>query len=241
MKTALFIRTFDGDLEWLKLCLRSVRHFCVGWDEIIVCSDGTGAKALEYAAEHGFQTQLDCEAGSIEDGYIAQQATKLRADKFVGEDIEVISFIDSDCLVTGTWTPESLFTDDHITYLCTPWSECPDAEKAWRWVTANLIGKDSQYEFMRRQPMTYLRDTLTRARNWLVVEKQMPLLDFLGKQMAFSEFNFLGAWAFEHEPYLYHWVDTIKETWDHLPVRQFWSHGKPDKEEAAKIVEEMLS
>lgn len=237
MKTALFIRTFDGDLEWLKLCLRTVRHFCVGWDSILVVGDQTGKQCRDLCVEQGIDFQFDPSTYQMLEGYIAQQATKMRADTFLDPDTEVISFIDSDCVVTDTFSPDMLLREGRPEYLVTPWSEVGDAEVAWRGVTRNVIGQDTPYEMMRRQPNTYLTSTVRGCREWLEEKYGMPLVTWLNSQFQFSEFNILGTWALLNQPKDYYWVDTTKETWDHLPVTQYWSHGKI--EEAQEVVKEM--
>lgn len=225
MNHAIILRTYDRDLKWLKLSLPTIMKHCHGFSCIRVVGDKTGTLALEYARSIGCETDTDYDVDGIAKGYIAQQATKLRADFFVPGDTDAVLFFDSDCIVQGPMKPEDYMIGERIVMLYTPWSHVGDAKIAWQGITQTTLGETTEFEFMRRLPMAFNLSTIRDARAWLEAKYKMPMHDFLANKESFSEYNFLGAWAHRFEPDRYHWINTLRGTWKQLPTRQFWSHG----------------
>jgi hypothetical protein len=93
--------------------------------------------------------------------------------------------------------------------------------EAWRPITEKAMGRQVEWEYMRRLPLMYRRDTLTAFRNAFIhVFDSMASM----KDRAFSEFNCIGAFIEMYEPDGYFISDT--EQWMQEPVaKQFWSWG----------------
>lgn len=223
--TGIFIRSYDGDADWLECCLRSIVANTTGFSSLtVVCGDGD-AKVIRLAQDHGGSAIVDPFDRMIQRGYVAQQVSKLRADLFTPLLDDYVMFIDSDCVVEQPMTPDILFHEGKPIMLHTPWESCPDALEAHFAEVRNMLGYDPAREFMRRMPLIYPVSVVKAAREWFEA-KGVSLLDHANQCGGMSEFNFLGAWAWVHAHDAFHWIDTEKEPWERIPVRQHWSHDR---------------
>lgn len=227
MSTAIFIRSYDKDFEWLSYCFRSIRKYCTGFDQLILVIPNTSTDSLpETIWEH------DVDIYSIEertDGYIDQQISKLQAHKFTSCD--QILYVDSDCCFFDYCEPECFMHEGKPILLKTDYEvfrkyqrETGQAQSVlhWKAITEKALGFSVQFEFMRRIPIMFLRETL------LCIDKKYPnLADYCCKvpNKQFSEFNFIGAFANQFHPQKYSIMNTEKVPLPQKYAEQYWSWG----------------
>ena len=224
MKASILIRTYDGDAEWLDICLRSLSRFCNGFTETVVVTDGTNdSRIAPICASNKAILKTDPESASIKNGYIAQQYTKLRSDLFVSNDSDFVLHVDSDSIATNDHTPESLLLDGKPEIVRSPYSDVGAAIK-WKSATEAALGIRVDDEFMRRIPFFYPKRIYKQVRDR--IEKIHPegLLSYLASCEDFSEYNVIGAYADRFCRDEFSWSDT---SGPHrmMPHRHFWSHG----------------
>jgi len=235
MNTQIFIRTYDGDAKWLDLCLHKLKEHARGFAGITIVAGPGNDQADAVALTHGIRPQTDEWDISIPNGYLSQQATKMRASLWIPKDADFVAFFDSDCVCHGDLHASDLFGDDgKPIMLHTPWSDLePHVEDAWRKVTEFLVGQSVDYEFMRRLPFVYpvsvLRDSFA-----FFESTQGSMRKWLRLSDRFSEFNYLGAWAWFNAHDKFHWINTDYELWKQLPMTQYYSRNYADLNEARK-------
>jgi hypothetical protein len=122
-----------------------------------------------------------------------------------------------------------MMVDGKPMMLKTPYDQLDDQAKVWQSVTANYMGFNPDYEYMRRMPLVYPIDIYAKVRDYLT-ERHGPWEDWFPKieGRKLSEFNILGAYAERFMPEEFHWIDTSKEELPPLVARQGWSWGGLD-------------
>ena len=237
MKTALFLRTFDGDAEWLHYCLRATTKYCRGYSFLAIVYQPGSLEAKKEVRRwkderghrifpDGIREYDDTEGWDIlqGNGYLHQQVSKMRADQFVPPETDYISHYDSDCTFLEEHTPEIYIRDGKPLMLYTPYSFLQNATP-WEAPTSNALGEPVESEFMRRFPITYPVALYDAARKHLKGLHNRTLSDFVKTSGVFSEFNYMGAyaWKFMHDQF--RWLHTEQEDFGSMPLKQYWSHG----------------
>lgn len=231
MKYAIFIRTYPKDYEWLKYCLRSIRKHAPEVGVVVTWPQGTEAPSLADAPEKFLFTPVDREH---HDDYIGQQITKLQADKWVNylqfepRAVEYVVHIDSDTVLTDS--PDKLFIDGKPQMLRTPYSQLPLDAQVWKPITEGHMGREVSHEYMRRLPLVYPVSLYGELRRYLEAQHGTTFDQWAARVPAgrLSEFNLLGAYAFEHMHDAFHWVDTDRDPLPPLVATQRWSWGGID-------------
>lgn len=230
MTTAIFIKTCKKDIEWLKFCIRSIRRYTWGFNEVVVVADNGCEEEMKMVS--GLVTQIHY-VPEWEDGRIQQQFYKLRAFQYCSSDI--ILFVDSDCLFTEYCSPDAFMRDGKPVIGKTLYDKVGDA-KCWKAPTESYLGFEVSHEYMRWLPWMCRRDTLVR-----IAEKHPDWEQRLRKikNNLFSEFNVIGAYIDRFESEDYFITDT--DEWEPRKyARQFWSWGgfPPEvMEEVKKILQ----
>lgn len=228
MSASIFIKTWTGDLEWLPYCLQSIVKYGTGFERVIIASDVSCYREVTYIAANSGLTPEVVGINDWEVGYIQQQWVKLHADQWVTSDY--ILYVDSDCVFTTDFTPESFMCGGLPILMKTRYGNLGGAE-VWKKITEDFMAFPVQYEYMRRLPWMYRTDTLKHFRD-TYPQINDHLISLTTRE--FSEFNVLGAFIDRFEAYRYHITDT--EMWIPPSVaRQFWSWGGIDKEVKAEI------
>jgi hypothetical protein len=215
MTTDIFIRTYEKDLEWLKYCLKSISKYVTGYRDIIICIPAGQKHLLDgwnLTKEKIFEWEPVCK-----DGYIDQQINKLEAHKFT--DAEFILFVDSDVCFKRPVHISEYFHDGKPIILKTRYELVGDAI-CWKKPTEDLLFEIVNFEYMRRLPILYRRDTLINVGNHCT-ENSIDL----SQQNRLSEFNLVGAFAELTDRQNYHFIDTEKEEFGPDSVKQNWSWG----------------
>jgi hypothetical protein len=219
------IRTYNGDKEWLKYCLASLRKWAPNIPLTVVAPVGH---------------EVGCPVVHVEpkspNGYIDQQYTKLHADLFVSDVASHVVHLDSDCIMINGLG--EMFANEKPVMLKTPYSQLDGQANVWRGITAHYLGFDVEYEYMRRMPLAYPVGLYPKVRDHLI-SLHGPFDGWFSKidGHKFSEFNILGAYAERHMPEFFHWVDTSLQELPPPVARQGWSWGGLDasREEWEKL------
>lgn len=222
----IFYKTYHKDFKLLYYSLQSLKKNVIGYNKIIVLvpdeekslfrgNDLPDRTEIHYVKEYGNK-------------YLFQQVCKMNAHKYC--DAEFILFSDSDCIFTYPIDLRDFVKDGKPEILFTDYAQIEDAQ-IWKDPTESVMGEEVKFEYMRRNCLVYHRTTLENINKW------QPKLEviMMGAEL-FSEFNFLGAWAYRYERDKYNFINT--DEWQYKPPKaeQLWSHF--DKEGSEVHVEE---
>jgi hypothetical protein len=227
MSTSLFIRSYRGDFEWLRYCVRSIRKFVAGFESLVLVipdadRDLLPADVAALIDRLHFRTEET-------HGYIDQQITKLRAHHYTTS--ERILFVDSDCVFFQPCNVDDYTRNGKPLLLKTPYevfrkyqNETGRIQSVLRWqeITADTVGFPVEHEYMRRIPMMHAVETLAyiETHHPQMIEKAIRIRD-----NSFSEFNAIGAIAERFLPDLYHIQSTETEPLPAKHCEQYWSWG----------------
>lgn len=219
MTCDIFIKSFSGDYEWLKYCLRSIQRFATGFRRVIVVvPEGENPPTGTFEQVHFIHERGD--------GYMNQQVVKLHADEFT--DAEFITYMDSDTIFTCPVCPSDLIVDSRrVRWLYTPYASLgDDGSHVWKAVTSKFIKQPAELEFMRRHPFTVPAWALREMRRWTRQNHGIGLEQYVLEQpnREFSEFNAIGAFLWYHHPGHVEWQNT-DENMGVAYCHQSWSHN----------------
>lgn len=230
----LFLKTYHKDFIWLPYLFRSINKFVTGFDHMVIIVD-TPAEERELKDMRilptGFKVDVAvCSRPHDFHGYVFQQYVKLKAFDYLHTDY--IMYVDSDCLFQRPFNPSDLLTEDGrpIIYK-THYSRI---DSPWKPITEQAVGYPVEWEYMRRHPFMYHRDTLVK-----LFEFKQDIYDYTrvrSQAREFSEFNYIGAYAEKFEPSWYHFQDTEFGLPDPF-IYQSWSWGGLTDVEREKMEE----
>lgn len=223
MHVDIFIRTYSKDLPWLAYALKSIHKYVTGYRRIIIAIPEKERHLLNHLTAETVIGVKD-----LEDGYLGQQLTKMRAWRYT--DADAVVFWDSDVVATRPIDVRTeYFKDGKPIIYKTRYSSINAHGQAcpWQPITAKAIGFVPEWEYMRRMPLVYLAKTLALCEDFMERQHSRTLASYLHAQphRAFSEFNVLGAFAEAHEPGNYHFIDTESIDMQPCAVDQMWSWG----------------
>jgi glycosyltransferase involved in cell wall biosynthesis len=217
---SVFIRTYEGDLDWLKYCLASLHRNLTGWDEIVICiPEGQEHKLRELITDERVVT-----CPIYADDYIGQQVSKLQAHRHIRG--EFILFVDSDVVFHPGSDVSAYFQDGKPVILKESYKRLTAHGQVsiskWQEVVYRTFGKRPSHEYMRRAPQLFWTETLVS------LDRALPRLEAHALSQPyrlFSEFNILGYYAEMHEPAGYVFLDLEHEAFPPNPASQNWSWG----------------
>lgn len=212
MTTDIFIRTYSKDINWLKYCILSINKFVSGHRKMIVCIPQDEAHLLNDFKINGVIIGWE---PVTKNGYVDQQINKLRAHTMT--DADNILFVDSDCYFTRPTDISEYFIDSKPFLMKTRYELVGDAI-CWKLPTDKVLKGDFKYEYMRRMPLLFKRNTLQK------LDSMVDSLS-LADMDSVSEFNLLGAFADTYQKGEYHIIDTEKDPFPGSPAIQGWSWG----------------
>jgi len=234
----ILIRTYHRDLEWLGYCLSSIEKFCTGFRSTLVM---VPKSTIPWLARSGISTDATrlVVCPDYKDDYLGQQVSKLYAD--VVTDAELICHVDADCLFSRPVTPGDLSPRGKVRILMAP-AAALGRQYPWRRPTEKFLGWRVEYDYMRRPPFTFPRWLYDEVRTFCLEVHGVTLDRYIVSQppRGFSEFNVLGAFAFERHRDRFDWVDTAEEPSPAELCRWFWSWGGIDagtRDQIAEILE----
>jgi glycosyltransferase involved in cell wall biosynthesis len=229
---SVFIRTYEGDLEWLSYCLASLHRNLSGWDEIVVCIPEGQADQLRGLITD--EKVVTCPAYA--DDYIGQQVSKLQAYRHVRG--EFILFVDSDVIFHPGADISAYFRDGKPVVLKESYarlsSRHPELDlPKWQGVVNLVFGERPSHEYMRRAPQLF------RTASLVSLDRALPELAAHALSQPyrlFSEFNVLGYFVEKNEPAGYVFIDLEFEPLPRNPATQNWSWGGFTPEIFAQLV-----
>ena len=221
----IFYKSYRKDFKWLYYSIKSIRKFVTNYNQIIIVIPKEDKDILDYSILEGLKYKVFT-VDEYGNGYLYQQWIKMSAYKYC--DSEYILFCDSDCIFDKkidlsdyvNKKPEILYTD---------YSKVGDAI-CWKEPTEKFIGKSIEYEFMRRNFLIYLKNTLVD------IHKTYPNLEsIIVDSEAFSEFNAIGAWIYFNESDKYQLINTdFAENLSSFG-KQFWSWSDLNDDDLEQI------
>lgn len=230
---SVFIRTYEGDLEWLRYCLASLHRNLAGWDEIVICiPEGQAGKLRDLITDEKVVT-----CAVYTDDYIGQQVSKLQSFRHVRG--EFVLFVDSDVVFHPGSHVSAYFLDEKPVILKESYARL-DARHAqidtrkWQDVVNLVFGIRPSHEYMRRAPQLFRTKTL------VALDRTFPqLADHALNQpnRRFSEFNVLGYFAEKYESAGYVFIDLEHDSLPPNPAKQYWSWGGVTPDIFAQLVE----
>lgn len=197
----IFIKSYRNDFKLLNYALRSIQTNVTGYRRVVLLIP-LGDMVLfneRVIIPSGLSVMIDF-VDEYGNGYLFQQWCKISAHNYT--DADFILFADSDCIFdkkidiseyVASGKPDLLYTD----YLKVGAAIC------WKAPTEAFIKTVQDYEFMRRNCLIYHRSTLE------AIEKYEPNLEYnIMSSNSFSEFNAIGAFAFQYEKEKYNFINT---------------------------------
>ncbi len=233
MMVDLFIRSYWKDREWLRFCLDSIVRHCVGFRAVVLVLPASSRPWFrKFAIPEDVRVHW---CRSYRDDYLGQQVTKLMADTFT--DATHICHVDSDCIFFRKTSPTDLLTDGMPRVM-----RCPYAilgrHHPWQRPTQRFLGWDVADDFMQHPPFLFPRWLYPRVREHSSSTHGVDIETYVTAQPAreFSEFNVLGAYAWQHFRDQFHWIDTSVSPASQPHCRWYWSWGGIDAAIRAEIL-----
>jgi len=232
MKVDIFIRSYEKDFQWLQYCLRSIKRYALGFNEVVIVYPKTEAK-IDFLGFKTIQIENQCE-----DDYVGQQLTKFTANRYVSKETTHILFVDSDCCFYDFFEPQTYMENGkpviHITNYC----HIPESA-FWKPITEAFFNNSFlvDFEFMRCQPLLFEKQTLIDLQKWAIINKRKTIDSICKtiKSRGLSEFNILGAYLYYvNKKNNYCFIDT-KTKIRRNPCKQYWSWGKINRSIEAEL------
>lgn len=211
--TDIVIRSYRGDFGWLGYALSTLHARSSGFRQIhIVVPQGDKHLLSHLTAEKIY------ECPNYVDDYLGQQITKLLADTY--SDADYIMHWDSDTLLTQPLSPADLIVEGKPIVYYESYDKV--GREPWQPIVSEVLGWAPEHEFMRRHPFVYPRWLYAEVRKFLEERHGQTLESYIvGRPYrSFSEFNVLGAYAWEKHRDKFTWRDPHG---DPVYVRQFRS------------------
>ncbi|KAK4049347.1 hypothetical protein OIO90_005476 [Microbotryomycetes sp. JL221] len=217
MRLSVLIRTWRNDLPYVEYTVKSIKkHLRNALETVIVMpeEDFDEFDALTWPPG----VKLKSEPDLLPNGDIQQKLTKISADKYTQGDF--VMHLDSD-MVLGrpVLLKDIVWQPGRPALGYAPYDLLPTPTHVWREGTSFAVGQEVEFEFSRNPFHVYPRAIYARARAHIEKVHNKPFVDFLQtrigrpkqskpeeRKMAFSDFNYLGAFAFYVEPDLMTWV-----------------------------------
>jgi hypothetical protein len=207
--------------------------------------DALVMKTLTRGPRHGYGIarwieEATDEAVVVEEGrgYLFQQVVKAKAHNYTVSDY--VLHLDSDTILTTDITPEMFMREGKPLWFITPYGDnCPDIP--WRGCTQDFIKHPVEHEYMRRLPMFVPRKVHEAATQFCITDQGVTIEKWIMDSQHFSEFNALGAVAwdkFHDDIYWFNTAEHPESEWPPLVALQTWSHSPFD--ETKKTFESIL-
>lgn len=228
--------TYGPDAVWTKYMLRSIRKWSRGFRQVHVIYPEKDDALFREIAQDFPDTKLHAVVEPAANGHRHQMVLKCTADEF--SDADFIHHIDSDCVLTGPFSPEDVFTDGRPDLIYTLYSSLQNVP--WQGITENTLGFACPWETMRRFPFVYPRWLYPALRSHIEARHGLPFAPWVynapligGAWHGFSEFNALGAFALQRFADSFRVYDSLHGL---KPVNVFqnWSHFSRGEEHRAR-------
>ncbi len=231
MNVSAFIRTFEGDFEWLEYCLRSLEKYGSQLLEVVVTVPASQFHSLTRRdLRRAIYQGVPVVCGN---DYIDQQRSKSRADEYCKGDF--ILHLDSDCVAFKELDLAEFFEGGLPKLLFRKWEDAGSAN-VWQPITKGVLRRVPQFETMATHPTIYHRSTHELFRRHIEELHGLPFDDFMASQQSFSEFNAIGNFCHLYTPDAYRFVRCGPADGYPRPLKQHWSRGDIPRAQ----IEEML-
>lgn len=222
MTTAIFIRSYAKDFEWLSFCLRSIHKFATGFCDVVIAVPQQDVHKLRHLTVEKVIGVYDGQPG-----YLCQQNDKLHADMHTKA--ERIVTIDSDTIFVRPVTAETFMREGKPIWMMTPWDAMKggDEKKAWFHCMCKAIQECPTHEFMRKCTPMLPRWAYAKFREFMQQTHGITLTQYIMSQPKheFTEWNTIGFFLYLYHRESFFWWDTtllgLPEKWED----QRWSWG----------------
>ena len=255
MKTSIITVTYDKDLEFLKYNLKSIKKFCKGYHENIVVIDDHENDCVEtqrYLDSIEQKYFINKDAKHVKQGYVRQQYMKLFSDLYVSSDTDYICHIDADSIFKQSHAPEIYFRDNKPMLVKNDYKKLIASQKSagnptapwerWRDMTSKFLNLKVKYEFMFKMPLVYPKNLTKQVRDYLEKIHKSSLLDLVKDLPIMSEYNIIGAYAYEFTPEDFFWIDRwenveiLRET-DYEKLEIFGHYSSRELQQPARYID----
>lgn len=227
MKTAIFIKSYPKDYEWLTFCLKSIQKYCTGFSEIVL--------ALPFGEKLPLTKEKIVNVQERGIGYYWQMVVKINADKYT--DADAILYVDSDCVFTRPFDASEMLKNGKPMLLRRPWGEAGEGV-VWRDPAERALGFKTEHDTMCCHPSIYLRSTLQNLRAHIKSAHGVELEDYALREMEgghkFIEFVTVGNFIIHKEPEKYSIIEDGSGDYP-KPISQGWSWGGMSAEKRAEL------
>lgn len=219
------IRSYFRDFRWLRLAFASLYAFAREYRQVVlILPESSLDRWAASMVPEGLSVRL-VSCPDFADDYLGQQVSKLYADCV--SDADYILHLDSDCVFVrpvACW--RDLFYEGKPIHIYRELGIRP-AIDGWRNSVRNILGINTEKEFMVTMPAIYPREIYSELRRFVSTLHGQELRDLVLAQRSdqFSEFSVLGAYAFKHMHEQFAWVEAGDEALGRWPCLQFWSRG----------------
>jgi hypothetical protein len=216
----IFIRSYYKDLRWLGWCLKSIEKYAHGFRRTILVVPSSSEPRLSWSGLGKQITTYVCD--DFPDDYLGQQVTKTHADLYT--DADFICHVDSDCLFRRRVTPDDLIPDGRAAIVAASYDVLPD-DIGWRRLSERFLGREVEFDFMRRQPFVYPRWIYPELRAYALRTHGVTLSDYIVSRprRGFSEYNAMGSYAYYYRRDAFAWTLHDCRQRDESLCRWFWS------------------
>jgi hypothetical protein len=243
-RTEILIVTFKRDMDFLRYCLKSIRHFGSGFSGVTVLAPSHEKGLYDWVKRDAVVKYFEEPPGQ---GMMSAQIQKLRADEWCPH-ADVIVTMDADCMFFRHTTPAAFVKDWRCLMVREAYTDIGNPNRhTWKHVTEKALGWQPEYDTMVRHPQVHPRQVyeLTRAAVEVHTDKKFNEYVLGCKNdfpQGFCEWVTVGAVAHRYLPECYNMVDydhtedvkltgqakgsfqyAYKRTTDH--VVEFWSHS----------------
>ena len=197
----IFIKTYHKDFIWLEWCLKSIKKYATGFENIVIVSDNDGHKLpdsfLEIIPLKIFYVDLPTATPEYVEhglGYLWQQYIKLSWYEYT--DADEILILDSDEMLTVPTSPNDFKTDSKYNWFFRPWDQMGNG-KCWRESTEKLLGFETKLSGMCITGFVLQKETSIALKNYLCSENNVDSIwDIFVKEnmKTASEFNIFGCY-----------------------------------------------
>ncbi|KAK4049331.1 hypothetical protein OIO90_005460 [Microbotryomycetes sp. JL221] len=225
LRLSVLMRSWREDLDFALLAAISVKKHLWNALEIVVVMPSEDF-SLFKTKKWPEGVKLVPEPNILPNGDIQQKLTKLRADMYCEGDY--ILHLDSDTVIARTVLQKDVvWIAGRPAHSYAPYDTLPEGVSIWREGTGIALGQPVEFEFSRNSFHVYPRKIYANARAHIERVHGMSLIDFLTTRIGrakgqnaftpedrarmFSDFNYLGAYAYYIEPELLSWVPAWDE------------------------------
>lgn len=153
----------------------------------------------------------------------------LKADEYASEETTHILHVAEDSIFTGEYSENLIFKDEKVIMPYTPYEallsqDLPEGMKEGliksRDGVSEIFDKPMDKEFARRLPITYPVELYKDLRVYIEENQGMSLDDAVHAYDVGSVYNLLGAYAWQNNKDLFHWINTDENELSELPFIQ---------------------